>query len=132
TIQNDQAGASFKKEPLIRNAPPLIATAAAAGIKTIYTRQTPFLWKDESPAWMRRHMKNEKVDHPSKLKPRRLHGSFGWQIMEPLRPAENDIILDKRRSSMIISNDSVTIVSNRASTTSVLIYGTSVGAFEST
>ena len=42
-MQNDQAGGSFNKESLIRNAPPLIAAAAAAGIKTIYTRQTPFL-----------------------------------------------------------------------------------------
>src|SRR5947208_7597844 len=87
-MQNDQAGGSFNKESLIRNAPPLIATAAAAGIKTLYTPQTPFLWKDESPARKHRRMKDEKIDHPSKLKSRRLHGRFGWHIMEPLRPDE--------------------------------------------
>src|SRR5437870_11442401 len=120
-MQNDQAGGSFNKGWLIRNAPPLIAAAAAAGIKTIYTRQTPFLWKDESPAWIRRQMKTEKVDHPSKLKPRRLHGSFGWKILEPFRPAENDIIIDKRRSSMFIGNEFETILSNRGATTIVMI-----------
>jgi nicotinamidase-related amidase len=44
-MQNDQAGGSFNKDALIRNAPPLIAAAAQAGIKTVYTRQTPFLWE---------------------------------------------------------------------------------------
>ena len=83
-MQNDQAGGAFSKDALIRNAPPLIAAAASAGIKTVYTRQTPYLWKDESPAWIHRFMQTQKVDHPSKLTPRRLHGSFGWQIMEPL------------------------------------------------
>jgi hypothetical protein len=37
-------------------------------------------------------MKIEKVDHPSKLKPRRLHGSFGWNIMEPFKPGADDIV----------------------------------------
>ncbi len=131
-MQNDQASGSFNKESLIRNAPPLIATAAAAGIKTIYTRQTPFLWKDESPAWMRRQMKNEKVDHPSKLKPRRLHGSFSWQIMEPFKPTENDIVINKRRSSMFIGNEFETILSNRGATTIVMIGCTTDGGVEST
>ena len=87
-MQNDQAGGAFNKEALVRNAPPLIAAAANVGIKTVYTRQTPFLWKDESPAWIYRFMQTQKVDHPSKLTPRRLHGSFGWQIMEPFKPGE--------------------------------------------
>ena len=71
-MQNDQAGGSFNKQALIRNAPPLIAAAAAARITTVYTRQTPFLWKDEAPVWIRRGMKDQKVDHPDQLKPRRL------------------------------------------------------------
>ena len=101
-MQNDQAGGAFNKDALIRNAPPLIAAAASAGIKTVYTRQTPYLWKDESPAWIHRFMQTQKIDHPSKLTPRRLHGSFGWQIMEPFRPGENDIVIDKRRPTMFI------------------------------
>ncbi len=58
-MQNDQAGGSFNKEALIRNAPPLIAAAAKAGIKTVYTRQTPFLWKDEAVTWIRRAMSDQ-------------------------------------------------------------------------
>ncbi len=60
-MQNDQAGGSFNREALIRNAPPLIAAAAAAAVKTVYTRQTPFLWQDESPAWIRRQKAGIKV-----------------------------------------------------------------------
>jgi nicotinamidase-related amidase len=95
-MQNDQAGGSFNKEALIRNAPPLIAAAAKAAVKTVYTRQTPFLWKDEAVTWIRRAMKDQKVDHPSQLKPRRLHGSVGWNIMEPFKPNANDVVIDKR------------------------------------
>ena len=114
-MQNDQAGGAFNKDALIRNAPPLIAAAASAGIKTVYTRQTPYLWKDESPAWIHRFMQTQKVDHPSKLTPRRLHGSFGWQIMEPFKPGENDIVIDKRRPTMFIGNEFETVLSNRES-----------------
>jgi nicotinamidase-related amidase len=131
-MQNDQAGGAFNKDALIRNAPPLIAAAAGAGIKTIYTRQTPFLWKDESPAWIRRFMKEQQVDHPSKLKPRRLHGSFGWQIMEPFKPAENDIIIDKRRPTMFIGNEFETVLANRGASTIVMIGCTTDGGVEAT
>ncbi len=131
-MQNDQAGGSFNKDALIRNAPPLIAAAARAGIKTVYTRQTPYLWRDESAAWIRRFMKAEQVDHPSKLKPRRLHGSFGWQIMEPFKPAENDIVIDKRRPTMFIGNEFETIISNRRAITIVIIGCTTDGGVEAT
>jgi biuret amidohydrolase len=131
-MQNDQAGGSFNKEALIRNAPPLIAAAARAGIKTVYTRQTPFLWKDESPAWIRRFMKEQKVDDPNMLKPRRLHGSFGWQIMEPFQPADNDIVIDKRRPTMFIGNEFETILNNRGATTVVMVGCTTDGGVEAT
>lgn len=131
-MQNDQAGGSFNKEALIRNAPPLIAAAAAVGIKTIYTRQTPYLWKDESPAWIRRFMKEQHVDHPVKLKPRRRHGSFGWQIMEPFKPGENDLVIDKRRPTMFIGNEFETVLSNLGATTVVMIGCTTDGGVEAT
>src|SRR4030095_13730385 len=89
-MQNDQAGGAFNKDALIRNAPPLIAAAGRAQLKTVYTRQTRLLWKDEAPVWIRRGLKDQKVDHPSQLKPRRLHGSFGWNIIEPIQPASQD------------------------------------------
>ncbi len=131
-MQNDQAGGSFNKEALIRYAPPLIAAAGQARITTIYTRQTPYLWKDESPAWIHHFMKQQKVDHPSKLKPRRLHGSFGWQIMEPFKPGAEDFVIDKRRSSMFIGNDFETILGNRGLSTVVMIGCTTDGGVEST
>jgi nicotinamidase-related amidase len=131
-MQNDQAGGSFNKDALIHNAPPLITAATRAGVKTIFTRQTPFLWKDESPAWIRRQMKTEKVDHPRKLKPRRAHGSFGWNIMEPFKPGESDIVIDKRRSSMFIGNEFETTLRNRGVATIVMIGCTTDGGVEST
>ncbi len=131
-MQNDQAGGAFNKEALIRNAPPLIAAAARAKITTVYTRQTPFLWKDEAPVWIRRGMKDQRVDHPSQLKPRRLEGSFGWQIMEPFKPGPDDIVIDKRRPSMFIGNEFQTIMSNRGATAVVMIGCTTDGGVETT
>ena len=131
-MQNDQAGGSFNKDALIRNAPPLIEAAAKAQIKTVYTRQTPFLWQDEAPVWIRRGMKDQKVDHPSKLKPRRLHGSFGWNIMEPFKPGSEDAVIDKRRPTMFIGNEFETIMSNLGATTIVMISCTTDGGVEAT
>ncbi|MSP38432.1 MAG: cysteine hydrolase [Deltaproteobacteria bacterium] len=131
-MQNDQAGGSFNKDALIRNAPPLIAAAAKAGIKTVYTRQTPFLWSEEATTWIRRAMKNEKVDHPSKLKPRRLKGSTNWEIMAPFKPAPEDIVIDKRRPSMFIGNEFETIMHNIGATTTVMIGCTTDGGVEMT
>ena len=131
-MQNDQAGGSFNKDALIRNAPPLIEAAAKAQIKTVYTRQTPFLWQDEAPVWIRRGMKDQKVDHPSKLKPRRLHGSFGWNIMEPFKPGSEDAVIDKRRPTMFIGNEFETIMSNLGATTIVMIGCTTDGGIEAT
>jgi nicotinamidase-related amidase len=131
-MQNDQAGGAFNKDALIRNAPRLIAAAGQAKIKTIYTRQTPFLWKDEAPVWIRRGMKDQKVDHPSQLKPRRLHGSFGWNIMEPFKPAAEDTVIDKRRPTMFIGNEFETIMNNIGATTIVMFGCTTDGGVEAT
>ena len=131
-MQNDQAGGSFNKDALIRNAPPLIEAAAKAKIKTVYTRQTPFLWNDEAPVWIRRGMKDQKVDQPSKLKPRRLHGSFGWNIMEPFKPGPEDTVIDKRRPTMFIGNEFETIMNNIGATTIVMIGCTTDGGVEAT
>jgi nicotinamidase-related amidase len=131
-MQNDQPGGSFNKEALIRNAPPLIAAAAGANIATVYTRQTPFLWKDEAVTWIRRAMIDQKVDHPSKLKPRRIKGSFGWQIMEPFTPKDNDFVIDKRRPTMFIGNEFEAIMQNRRASTVVMIGCTTDGGVEMT
>jgi nicotinamidase-related amidase len=131
-MQNDQAGGAFNKALLIQNAPPLIAAGREARIKTIYTRQTPFLWKDEAAPWIRRFMKEQQVDHPSMLKPRRLHGSFGWQIMEPFKPSEDDIVIDKRRPTMFIGNEFEMWLANRRATTIVMIGCTTDGGVEAT
>ncbi len=131
-MQNDQAGGAFNKDDLIRAAPTLIAAARAAKIKTVYTRQTPYLWKDESPAWIRRALKEQNVDHPAKLKPRRLHGSFGWQLMAPFAPAEGDLLIDKRRGTMFIGNEFETLLHNLGAATVVIAGCTTDGGVETT
>jgi nicotinamidase-related amidase len=131
-VPNDQAGGAFNKTDLVKNAPPLIAAARAAGIKTIYTRQTPYLWQDESAAWIRRALKEQNVAEPAKLKPRRLRGSFGWQLMEPFAPAEDDLVIDKRRGTMFIGTEFETLLGNLGAQTIVIIGCTTDGGVEYT
>jgi len=50
-------------------------------------------------------MQAQDVDHPSKLKPRRLRGSIGWQLIEPFKPQEDDVIIDKRRATMFLGTE---------------------------
>ena len=131
-MQNDQAGGAFNKEALIRNTPPLIAAAARAKVRTVYTRQTPYLWKEESAAWIRHTMRQQGVDHPAKLKPRRLRESFGWHLMEPFKPAADDVVIDKRRPTMFIGNDFETQLANCGLKTIVMIVCTTDGGVEAT
>ncbi len=131
-MQNDQAGGSFNKEELIKHTPPLIAAAREAGVKIIYTRSTPYSWEDESPSWIRRAMKEQKVDHPDKLKNRRLAGSFGWEIMESFAPAEGETILDKRRPTMFIGTEFESLLLNRRAATVVIVGCTTDGGVETT
>ena len=80
-MQNDQAGSSFNKEEFLLATPPLIAAAKAAGVRVVYAYSTPYRWRDESPAMIRRAMKDQGVTDPRELKPRRTRGSFGWQLI---------------------------------------------------
>ena len=131
-MQNDQAGRSFNKEEFLRTTPPLIAAAKKAGVRVVYAQSTPFLWRDESPAMIRRAMREQNVDHPSKLKPRRLRGSFGWQLIEPFRPEGDDIVLDKRRATMFLGTEFSNLMSNRCATTVVMVGCTTDGGVEGT
>lgn len=131
-MQNDQAGGAFNKDTLVRNAPALIAAAARAKVHTIWARQTPYLWKEESPAWIRHTMRQQGVDHPSQLKPRRLRDSFGWQLMEPFKPAPADFIIDKRRPSIFVGNEFELQLSNRGLKTIVIIGCTTDAGVEAT
>ncbi len=110
----------------------MIAAARKAKVKTIYTHSTPYLWQDESPSWIRRALKEQKVDHPDKLKPRRLRGSFGWQLMEPFRPDEGDLVLEKRRPTMFLGTEFENLLANRRAITVVMVGCTTDGGVEAT
>ncbi len=131
-MQNDQAGASFNKEEFLGTTPPLISVAKKAGVRVVYTQSTPFLWRDEAPSLIRRAMREQKVDHPSKLKPRRLRGSFGWQLIEPFKPEEDDIVLDKRRPTIFLGTEFESLLGNWGVSTIVMVGCTTDGGVEGT
>lgn len=120
-MQNDQAGSSFNKAEFLKTTPPLINAAKKAGVRIVYAQSTPYLWRDESPAMLRRAMKEQNVDHPNKLKPRRLRGSFGWQLIEPFKPDPDDVMIEKRRATIFLGTEFESLMANRGATTVVLV-----------
>jgi nicotinamidase-related amidase len=52
--------------------------------------------------------------------------------MEPFKPGENDMIIDKRRPTMFIGNEFATILNNRGASTVVMIGCTTDGGVEAT
>lgn len=131
-MQNDQAGGAFNKEELIRKTPLLIDAAHKAQVQVVYTQSTPYLWRDESPAWIRRAMKEQMVDQPEKLKPRRARGSFGWQLMEPFKAGETDLVLEKRRPTIFLGTEFESMLLNRRTTTIIIAGCTTEGGIEGT
>jgi len=131
-MQNDQAGSSFNKEEFLRATPPLIAVAKRAGVRVVYTQSTPYPWHHESPAMIRRAMKGQNVDHPSKLNPRRLRGSFGWQLIEPFKPQDEDLTLDKRRATVFLGTEFESLMIHWGARTIVMVGCTTDGGVEGT
>jgi biuret amidohydrolase len=120
-MQNDQAGSSFNKQEFLRATPPLIAAAKGAGVRIVYAYSTPYPWRDESPGMIRRAMKDQGVSNPQQLKPRRTRGSFGWQLIEPFEPAEDDTIIEKHRATMFLGTAFEQLLVNWNKTTIVLV-----------
>lgn len=81
---------------------------------------------------IRRAMKEQDVDHPSKLKPRRLRGSFGWQLIEPFKPEGDDIVFDKRRATVFLGTEFENLMTNRCATTVVIVGCTTDGGVQGT
>jgi len=131
-MQNDQAGSSFNKEEFLRSTPPLIDAAKRAGVSVVYAQSTPYPWHVESPAMIRRAMQAQDVDHPSKLKPRRLRGSSGWQLIEPFKPQEDDVIIDKRRATMFLGTEFESLMIHWGTRTIVMVGCTTDGGVEGT
>jgi len=131
-MQNDQAGSSFNKEEFLRTTPPLIGAAKSAGVRLVYTQSTPYPWRDESAAMIRRSMMQQKVDHPSQLQPRRLRGSFGWQLIEPFKVDPQDRVLEKRRATVFLGTEFESLMLNWEATTVVVVGCTTDGGVEGT
>ena len=66
-MQNDQAGNSFNKAEILSATPPLIAAAKGAGVRVVYALATPYAWRDEAPAMIRRAMRDQGVSDPNRL-----------------------------------------------------------------
>jgi nicotinamidase-related amidase len=93
-MQNDQAGSSFNKQEFLRATPPLIAAAKSAGVRTVYAYSTPYQWRDESPAMIRRAMKDQGV---------------------------SDTIIEKHRATMFLGTEFEQLLANWNKTTIVMV-----------
>ena len=120
-MQNDQAGSSFNQAEFLRATPPLIAAAKGAGVRVVYAFATPYPWRDEAPAMIRRAMKDQGVSDPGQLGPRRTRGSFGWQLIEPFKPADNDVLIEKHRPTIFLGTEFEQLLGNWNRDTVVIV-----------
>ncbi len=120
-MQNDQAGSSFNKDEFLRATPPLIAAAKRAGVRVVYAFATPYPWRDEAAVMIRRAMKDQGVSHPSELGPRRTRGSFGWQLIEPFKPEDDDVLIEKHRPTIFLGTEFEQLLGNWNRDTVVIV-----------
>ncbi len=127
-MQNDQAGSSFNKTEFLRATPPLIIAAKGVGVRVVYAFATPYPWRDEAPAMIRRAMKDQGVSGPSRLgprrtrgSPRRTRGSFGWQLIEPFKPADDDVLIEKHRPTIFLGTEFEQLLGNWSRDTVVIV-----------
>jgi ureidoacrylate peracid hydrolase len=77
-------------------------------------------------------MRQQNVQHPKDLKPRRARGSTGWELMAPFAPTPNDTVIDKRRPNGFLANDFEMLLANRSLKTVVMVGCTTDGGVEAT
>ena len=112
-MQNDQAGSSFNKDEFLRTTPPLIAAAKRRrrprGLRLRHPLPVARRGPRHDPP---RHEGPGRQPIPSELGPRRTRGSFGWQLIEPFKPEDDDVLIEKHRPTIFLGTEFEQLLGN--------------------
>ena len=104
-VQNDYAKMNGRLlyPQLVKNLVRMVEAARRAGILVLYIQDTVLRDRlSDSPAWIRHYMLGESKRDPSEIGTGGLDGTKGQEIIDEIRPQQNEIIIKKFRSSAFV------------------------------
>lgn len=116
-VQNALVDSIFNREQFLKSLKSLIEAARKNNVLVVYTKITPLPVSLESPWRVYMMMKRFGVDDPKKLRPWMLPGSPEAQIPDEVKPAEDDLVLNKHTASVFIGTHFEYVMMNRGITT---------------
>jgi len=116
-VQNALVNSIFNREQFLKSSKSLIEAARKNNVLVVYTKITPLPVSLESPWRVYMMMKRFGVDDPKKLRPWMLPGSPEAQIPDEVKPAEDDLVLNKHTASVFIGTHFEYVMMNRGITT---------------
>lgn len=131
-VQYDIASRAFNIQDIIANLKELLPAARSAGVTVVYSQQTAFPLEQEKPVWIRQRMRNAGVDDPSKMPPRNVEDTRGWEIFDEVKPQRGDLVFKKRRPTAFIGSEFDLILRNRGIEAVVLTGVSTEGGIEGT
>jgi nicotinamidase-related amidase len=112
-VQNALVNAIFNREQFIKSLQSLIEAARKNRVLIAYTKIMPLPVSVESPWRVYMMMKRFGVDDPAKLRQWLVPGSPESQIPAEVKPADDDLVLDKHTASVFIGTHFEYFMMNR-------------------
>ena len=104
-VQNDYAKKNGRLlfPQLVKNLVRMVEAARRTGILMLYIQDTLLRERlSDSPAWIRHYMLGESKKDPAEISADGLDGTIGQQIIDEIRPQQNEIVVKKFRSSAFV------------------------------
>ena len=101
-VQNALVNSIFNRDQFLKSLKSLIESARKNNILIAYTKITPLPISVESPWRIYMMMKRFGVDDPKKLRQWLVPGSPEAQIPDEVKPADDDLVLNKHTASIFI------------------------------
>jgi nicotinamidase-related amidase len=112
-VQNALVNSIFNREQFLKSLKTLIEAARKNNVLIVFTKITPLPIALESPWRVCMMMKRFGVNEPGKLRQWMLPGSPEAQIPDEVKPADNDLILNKHTASVFIGTHFEYVMMNR-------------------
>jgi nicotinamidase-related amidase len=112
-VQNALVNAIFNREEFLSSLKSLLEAARRNEVLTVYTKITPLPVSLETPWRVYMMMKRYGVDDPQKLRQWMIPGSPEAQIPDEVKPAEDDLVLNKHTASVFIGTHFEYVMMNR-------------------
>jgi nicotinamidase-related amidase len=112
-VQNALVNAIFNREQFLKYLQSIIETARKNNVLIVYTKITPLPVSLESPWRVYMMMKRFGVDDPKKLRQWLVPGSPEAEIPDEVKPADDDIVINKHTASVFIGTHFEYFMMNR-------------------